>query len=117
MPSSIPLEDGWVPDACTLPTVEQPLRRAEFDDLFAHDVLAVHRDSPQRLRLELAPSPEVVSRVAGLAARETGCCSFFAFDVAIADGTASLTVETGPEHEAVLAALAARAQARIGTAP
>ncbi len=28
-------ESGWVPDACTLPTVDQPLRVAEFDDLFA----------------------------------------------------------------------------------
>ena len=26
---------GWVPQACTLPTVQQPLRVAEFDGLFA----------------------------------------------------------------------------------
>jgi hypothetical protein len=25
----------WVPQACTLPTVERPLRLAEFNDLFA----------------------------------------------------------------------------------
>ena len=25
------LADDWVPDACTLPTLEHPLRRAEFD--------------------------------------------------------------------------------------
>ena len=26
---------AWVPEACTLPTVEQPVRVAEFDELFA----------------------------------------------------------------------------------
>ena len=26
---------SWVPEACTLPTVEQPVRVAEFDELFA----------------------------------------------------------------------------------
>jgi hypothetical protein len=25
---------GWVPEACTLPTAERPVRRAEFDNLF-----------------------------------------------------------------------------------
>ena len=33
-------EDDWVPAACTLPTTEQPLRRAEFDGLFAKDLLS-----------------------------------------------------------------------------
>ncbi len=30
--------DGWVPDAYTLPTVEQPIRVAEFDRFFAEGV-------------------------------------------------------------------------------
>jgi len=34
---------SWVPDACTLPTAERPLRLAELDDLFATAVRAVHR--------------------------------------------------------------------------
>ena len=34
-------EQVWVTDACTLPTVERPLRLAEFDDLFATAVRAV----------------------------------------------------------------------------
>lgn len=108
--------DEWVPAACTLPTSEQPLRRAEFDSLFARDVLAVHRESPQRLRLELRPDPEAVSQAAGLAVKETGCCSFFAFDLAIADGAVSLGIEAGPGHEVVLTALATRAHALVGTA-
>jgi hypothetical protein len=33
----------WVPEACTLPTVEQPFRVAEFDDLFAVALCDVRR--------------------------------------------------------------------------
>lgn len=109
------LGDDWVPQACTLPRVDQPLRRAEFDDLFARDVLAVHRESAQRIRLELRLDAETASRTAALAVKETGCCSFFAFDLAIADGVLSLGIETAAPHEAVLAALCARAEARLGS--
>jgi hypothetical protein len=69
-------EDDWVPEACNLPTVEQPLRRAEFDDLFAQDILTVTQESPQRVRLELRADPDAAARAAGLAVKETGCCSF-----------------------------------------
>jgi hypothetical protein len=96
--------------------VEQPLRRAEFDSLFAHDVLAIDRESSRRLRLELRPDPETVSRAAGLAAKEVGCCSFFAFDLAIAEGAVSMSIETAPSHEAVLAGLTARAESLLGSA-
>lgn len=108
--------DDWAPEACTLPTAEQPLRRQEFDDLFAHAVLAVHRECPQRIRFDVRPDPESASRAAGLAVEETGCCSFFVFRLVIADGAVSLSIETAAEHEAVLAALAARAEARMGAA-
>jgi hypothetical protein len=81
------LGGDWVPDACTLPTVEQPLRWAEFDDLFAGDVIGVVRESPQRVCLQLRPAPEVAARAADLAVRETGCCLFFTF--ALADGAVS----------------------------
>ena len=33
------IDQGWVPQACALPTGEQPLRSAEFDDLFATALL------------------------------------------------------------------------------
>ena len=33
----------WTPATCTLPTAEQPLRVAEFDDLFRECVIAVDR--------------------------------------------------------------------------
>jgi hypothetical protein len=108
------MADDWVPSACTLPTVEQPLRRAEFDDLFANDVLAVDQTAPEVVRIELRAEPEVVARAADLAARETGCCSFFTFDLTITDGRATLVVSAAPEHAPVLGALAARAHAKTG---
>lgn len=39
------IDPSWVPDACTLPTVEQPLRLNEFDDVF-RDAVRVSRISP-----------------------------------------------------------------------
>ena len=110
------LGDDWVPESCTLPTVEQPVRRAEFDDLFANDVLALHRESAQRIRLDLRPDTQAAGWAAELAVKETGCCSFFAFDLAIAGGAVSLSIEAGAAHEAVLAALESRAEAQIGAA-
>jgi hypothetical protein len=114
MADDLTLDDTWVPAACTLPTAEQPLRRAEFDDLFAHDVLGVNQMSPLQVRLELRPDPAVAARAAALAVKETGCCSFFSFGLTIADGTVVMTVSTEPEHRSVLAALGARAGATVG---
>jgi hypothetical protein len=47
-----------VPQACTLPTVEQPLRVAEFDGLFATALRGVDRVAPMMLRLVLDASAE-----------------------------------------------------------
>jgi hypothetical protein len=111
MPVELTLSQDWVPDACTLPTLERPLRAAEFEDLFAQDVVAVVRESPQEVRLELRAESAAASRAARLAVKETACCAFFAFDLAIAEGSVSLRVGAAPAHEAVLAALADRAEA------
>ena len=43
----------WAPDACTLPSVERPLREAEFADLFASSLLRVERAAPMTARLGL----------------------------------------------------------------
>ncbi|MFD6394998.1 hypothetical protein [Nocardia sp. NPDC060259] len=40
---SSPAQGDWVPDACTLPTVEQPIRVAEFDRFFAESVHGMGR--------------------------------------------------------------------------
>ena len=51
------IEPSWVPDACTLPTVEQPLRAKEFDDLFRDAVTAVHRIDADAGQAGAAPGP------------------------------------------------------------
>ena len=109
MSSSV--EDDWLPATCTLPTVERPLRRKEFDEFFAEDVKSVRQTSPIEVRLDLRAESDVAARAADLAARETVCCSFFRFDLTIADGRVAMVVSAASQHEAVLAALAARAEA------
>lgn len=116
MNENLNIQDDWVPAACTLPTVDQPLRRAEFDDLFARDVVRLDQASPQEVHFELRAEPEVAARAAGLAAKEAACCSFFRFDLTLTDGKVDLIISTGPAHTTVLAALTARAEARIGVA-
>jgi hypothetical protein len=76
----------WVPQACTLPTAERPLRVAAFDKLFAAAV-----------------------RAAELAAAETGCCSFFTFILTVTGGSAGLDIVVPAAQTAVLDALAQRA--------
>ena len=71
------IPDDWAPDACTLPTVERPLRVAEFDDLFTA-VRRSERGLPTRLDLVLPRDIEAAAR--DLARRESDCCSFFTFD-------------------------------------
>ena len=109
------MQNDWIPEAYTLPTTERPLRRAEFDDLFAEDVLTVHESSPLEVRLELRAEPNVAARAAQLAAKETACCSFFRFDVVATDGRVAMVVSTESPHEVVLAAMAERAKATLGT--
>lgn len=103
----------WVPQSCTLPTAEQPLRIAEFDDLFAVGLRGLERVTPTRLQLHLDPAAEATAR--DLTARETSCCSFFSFDYTTgADGGLLLDVTVPPAHVAVLDSLAARAAGAAG---
>src|SRR5690348_16526591 len=64
-------------DACTLPTAERPLRLAEFQTLFATALRGQERLSPTHLRWRIDPAAESTAR--DLTARESECCSFFAF--------------------------------------
>lgn len=100
---------GWVPSSCTLPTVEQPLRSAEFDSLFRDDVLRVEMPSPKEVHLELRANRGVAARAADLASRETGCCSFFSFDLSIGNDALLFRIGAQSPHEDVLAALHDRA--------
>ena len=113
MTENLTVEDDWVPASCALPTAQQPLRRAEFDDLFADDVVSVNQTSAGAVCLELRAEPYVAAKAASLATKETRCCSFFTFELTITDGKVELTVSAEPEHASVLAALSELARARV----
>lgn len=108
----------WVsesaPSACTLPTVDRPLRLAEFDGLFATGVRSVERPDRHSLRLELAPDPAVAARAADLVVREGECCSFFTFTLTVTGGRVWLGVAVPGRQVEVLDAIAARAAERAG---
>jgi hypothetical protein len=117
---TIDSSETWVPQACTLPTQEQPFRVAQFDALFAASLTRVERPEPTRARLLLAADAEPAAR--HLAARETGCCSFFTFsfdqtEAAVETGVVSMDVNVPAVQVPVLDALVARAEAaaRTGT--
>lgn len=107
-------ELAWVPQQCTLPTVDRPLRVAEFDRLFATALRGVNRPKATRLRLLLDSDVEPMAR--DLAERESSCCSFFTFAFAPASGGLMLDVEVPAAKVDVLDALAARAESlRLAT--
>ena len=99
-----------VPEACTLPTAERPLRLAEFDELFATAVRRVGSVSATHARLHLTGPVGLAARVRDLAARESECCSFFTFTTtaqSATDGEAVvLDIEVPAAHTDVLASLA-----------
>ena len=101
----------WVSEACTLPTVERPLRLDEFDHLFATALTAQDRPSTTVLRWTLDPAAERTAR--DLVEREVGCCSFFTFDFTIAGPTLQVDVRVPLAQVKVLDALAARASASM----
>jgi len=102
-------DQAWVPEACTLPTVERPPRLAEFDDLFATALRGQQRLSATALRWYLDPAAEATAR--DLTSRESGCCSFFTFTFQPGGGALQLDVEVPAAHVEVLDALATRALA------
>ncbi|WP_329112025.1 hypothetical protein [Streptomyces sp. NBC_01353] len=104
----------WVPESCTLPTTEQPLRVAEFDTLFAERLEHLTRKDRLRLELVLTGGRGVDETVRDLAAREGGCCSFFVLTVSSRPEHVVLSVEVDSAHETVLDALHERAASAAG---
>ncbi|MCW3840621.1 hypothetical protein ONA70_10980 [Micromonospora yasonensis] len=103
-------DDSWVPDACTLPTAERPLRLAEFDQFFRDAVRGADRLSAQHLRLQLDGAEQVEKTARDLTAREASCCSFFTFDIARPDvNSLTLDVRVPAAHVDVLDAVAQQA--------
>ncbi|MEU6069813.1 MULTISPECIES: hypothetical protein [Streptomyces] len=107
---------GWVPQSCTLPTTERPLRVAEWDALFSERLTDVFRPEPLLLRLELPGGGTVQERVRDLVERESGCCSFFTFTVAGEGSRVRLDIAVDQAYAPVLDALAVRAAALVGKA-
>src|SRR5689334_3871588 len=99
------MASAWVPDACTLPTAERPLRVAEFDELFGTSLRSRNRISPTRLQLVLDPTAEQSAR--DLCARESECCSFFTFTFGADGRGVLLDVEVPLTQAAVLDAVGA----------
>jgi len=97
------MDENWAPEACTLPTAEQPFRVAEFDRLFADYLRSADRVDAQTLDLTLDPAARLAAT--DLIARETECCSFFTFTLT---GPANLRIAVPPTHTAVLDGLTAR---------
>lgn len=104
---------AWVPQSCTLPTEERPLRVVEWDALFAERLTSLSRPDPFHLRLVLAGGPGVEERVRDLVERESGCCSFFAFTTSPGEDLIGLDIAVDQAHEAVLDALATRTAAAL----
>jgi hypothetical protein len=108
---------GCASESCTLPTVDQPVRVAEFDDFFSESVRAVERVDATTLRL-LADSV-AADRAGDLAGRESSSCSFFGFDFAAAGtvaGMVSMRITALGAYVAVLDPFAARAAAGLDVA-
>ncbi|MGV9408334.1 hypothetical protein ACWDOP_00350 [Nocardia sp. NPDC003693] len=108
-----PAQGDWVPDACTLPTVEQPIRVAEFDQFFTTSARGIRRPDPARLEVVVDPAAQALARE--LAGRESSCCSFFSFEFTTTAEGVVMTVGVPPAYVDVLDAFATRAQAAIGT--
>jgi len=101
-------------DACTLPTAEQPLRIAEWDELFATAVTGSGRPAAEQAIFRLRPDAAVAARAADLTVRETQCCSFFTFGLIASGGGLDLTVKVPSAQTPVLDALLDQALAAGG---
>jgi hypothetical protein len=103
------MENLLTTDACTMPTVDRPVRLAEFDALFSSTVRRVERRGSD-VRMHLAGDTGLVEKVRDLTARETSCCSFFAFTIEGADDGLTLDISVPPARQEILDALADRAE-------
>jgi hypothetical protein len=103
---------SWVPTGCTLPTAQQPLRVAEFDILFTTALRHLSRPAPHRLQLMLDPTAEQLTRE--LIAKETACCSVFAFTLTAQADVLQLDIEVPDTRAPILDALAAHATRHAG---
>lgn len=102
------MPEDWVPDACTLPTSERPLRIAEFDGLLEFVQRSTRRE-PVLLDLVLPLAVEADAR--DLARRESECCSFFTFEFDSDAEHVVMQIGVPPEQIAVLDTIESRVSA------
>ncbi|MGW4295257.1 hypothetical protein ACWEH1_19685 [Micromonospora chersina] len=108
-------DGSWAPDVCSLPTAERPLRLEEFDQFFRDAVRGADRLAAQHLRLHLAGGVAVEETARDLTARESSCCSFFAFDISRSSpDSLTLDVRVPAAHVDVLDGLTDRAVSAAG---
>jgi hypothetical protein len=107
--------DHCVPDACTLPAADMPGRLAEFDAAFAAGLREAELVSPTHARWVFRADQAQAQSLAGLLGREQECCTFFGFGQRSDGDTVTVDVTVPPGQAAVLAALAARAAAHLGS--
>jgi DNA-binding transcriptional MerR regulator len=91
------------PIACTLSAAEMPGRMADWEAVLAR---AVGREAfDGGLRIRFPAEPELAAELAGLAAAEQGCCSFYEFAIVIAPGATVLDVRAPADAAALVDAL------------
>ncbi len=100
-------QPSWVADSCTLPTLEQPLRQAEWEALVAGHLAGVRHPEPGQLILTLRGGNTLREHLNDLVERESECCSFFTFTITATPQGADLGIGVDREHEPFLDALAA----------
>jgi len=106
-----------VPDVCTLPTVERPLRQAEFAALCGSALRGQDRISDRHLRMTLSGDDDLLALVLDLTARESSCCSFFDFTVTSSTDGVVLDIQVPQAHIEVLDGLSELARSSSSSAP
>lgn len=86
---------------CTLDERDMPTRTEAFRTLFA-TALKRRVSAPGQVEWTLAWSPQVESDARALAAAESGCCSFFSFDLERSGTELRWTARTPPDREDAL---------------
>jgi hypothetical protein len=97
-----------IPQACTLPSAEQPIRLREFDELLASTVRSTKRDSATHLTFRLRGDDDLEAVARDLTAREAECCSFFDFSIGVEAGEVVLGIGVPEQHASILDSLQAR---------
>ena len=93
MSETEPLLIWSAPDACTLPTVERPLRVREFTELFKDSLVGIRGATSAGTGAVLTFRSGQFERVAELARRELSCCSFFEFQTTEDENGVQLSID------------------------